>query len=142
MALLSEYHAAIGQIIIKYGATLERFAGDGVMVIFNDPVPVESPALQAVLMALDMRAAIGTVATARAFSQQSAGPGGEGNSSFTDPDEQTTSNFLQSVRPFGSNGPQMQFGVQQQGTLIPFGGGNRYNNSAPDPYYQTLRNGN
>jgi len=59
MALLRDYHTAIGQIIIKYGGTLERFAGDGVMVIFNDPVPVENPALQAVLMALDMRTAIG-----------------------------------------------------------------------------------
>jgi adenylate cyclase len=59
MALLRDYHAAIGEIIIKYSGTLERFAGDGVMVIFNDPVPVENPALQAVLMALDMRAAIG-----------------------------------------------------------------------------------
>jgi adenylate cyclase len=59
MALLRDYHADIGQIIIKYGGTLERFAGDGVMVIFNDPVPVENPALQAVLMALDMRTAIG-----------------------------------------------------------------------------------
>jgi class 3 adenylate cyclase len=59
MALLRDYHAAIGQIIIKYGGTLERFAGDGVMVIFNDPVLVENPALQAVLMALDMRTAIG-----------------------------------------------------------------------------------
>lgn len=58
MALLREYHAAIGQIIIKYNGTLERFAGDGVMVVFNDPVPVDNPALQAVLMALDMRAAI------------------------------------------------------------------------------------
>ena len=59
MALLGEYHAAIGEIIFKYSGTLERFAGDGVMVIFNDPVPVENPALQAVLMALDMRTAIG-----------------------------------------------------------------------------------
>jgi class 3 adenylate cyclase/putative methionine-R-sulfoxide reductase with GAF domain len=59
MALLRDYHAAIGQIIVKYNGTLERFAGDGVMVIFNDPVPVENPALQAVLMALDMRTAIG-----------------------------------------------------------------------------------
>jgi adenylate cyclase len=59
MALLRDYHGAIGQIIVKYGGTLERFAGDGVMVIFNDPVPVENPALQAVLMALDMRTAIG-----------------------------------------------------------------------------------
>jgi adenylate/guanylate cyclase family protein/GAF domain-containing protein len=55
IALLRDYHAAIGKIIIKYSGTLERFAGDGVMVIFNDPVPVENPALQAVLMALDMR---------------------------------------------------------------------------------------
>jgi GAF domain-containing protein len=61
IALLRDYHAAIGQIIVKYSGTLERFAGDGVMVIFNDPVPVENPALQAVLMALDMRAAIGAM---------------------------------------------------------------------------------
>jgi adenylate cyclase len=59
MALLRDYHAAIGQIVIKYGGTLERYAGDGVMVIFNDPVPVENPAVQAVLMALDMRTELG-----------------------------------------------------------------------------------
>jgi class 3 adenylate cyclase len=59
MALLHEYHAAIGAIINKYGGTLERYAGDGVMVVFNDPIPVDNPALQAVLMAIDMRAAIG-----------------------------------------------------------------------------------
>jgi class 3 adenylate cyclase len=61
MALLRDYHAAIGEIIIKYSGTLERYAGDGVMVIFNDPVLVENPALQAVLMALDMRTAIGAL---------------------------------------------------------------------------------
>jgi adenylate cyclase len=59
MALLREYHAAIGGIINKYGGTLERYAGDGVMVVFNDPIPVDNPALQAVRMAIDMRAAIG-----------------------------------------------------------------------------------
>jgi class 3 adenylate cyclase len=59
MALLREYHAAIGEIINTYGGTLERYAGDGVMVVFNDPIPVDNPALQAVLMAIDMRAAIG-----------------------------------------------------------------------------------
>jgi class 3 adenylate cyclase len=58
MTLLREYHSVIGRIIFDYGGTLERFAGDGVMVIFNDPVPVENPALQAVRMALDMRKAI------------------------------------------------------------------------------------
>jgi adenylate cyclase len=61
MALLRDYHAAIGAIIIKYSGTLERYAGDGVMVVFNDPVPVENPALQAVLMALEMRNAIGAL---------------------------------------------------------------------------------
>ena len=61
MALLHDYHAAIGEIIIKYNGTLERYAGDGVMVVFNDPVPVENPALQAVLMALEVRDAIGAL---------------------------------------------------------------------------------
>jgi hypothetical protein len=86
-----------------------------------------------------------TAASARAFSQQSGGPGGDGNSTFTDPDEQLTgtgeqsTDSLKSVRPFNSNGPAMLFGAQQQGTLIPFGNGNT---SAPEPYYRPLRNGN
>jgi adenylate cyclase len=58
MALLRDYHAAIGEIIIKYSGTLERYAGDGVMVVFNDPVPVDNPALRAVLMALETRGAM------------------------------------------------------------------------------------
>jgi GAF domain-containing protein len=61
MTLLRHYHAEIGAIIIKYSGTLERYAGDGVMVVFNDPVPVDNPALQAVRMALDMRAALGAL---------------------------------------------------------------------------------
>jgi adenylate cyclase len=61
MALLREYHAAIGEILIKYSGTLERYAGDGVMVVFNDPVPVDNPPLQGVLMALEMRGAIGAL---------------------------------------------------------------------------------
>ncbi len=61
MALLRDYHAAIGELVIRYSGTLERYAGDGVMVIFNDPVPVENPALQAVLMALELRNALGAL---------------------------------------------------------------------------------
>ena len=61
MALLRDYHAAIGEILIKYSGTLERYAGDGVMVVFNDPVPVDNPPLQGVLMALEMRDAIGAL---------------------------------------------------------------------------------
>ncbi len=61
IALLREYHAAVGEKIIKYSGTLERYAGDGVMVVFNDPVPVDNPPLQGVLMALEMRGAIGAL---------------------------------------------------------------------------------
>src|SRR5215468_8102445 len=61
MSLLREYHAAIGEIIVKYSGTLEHYAGDGVMVFFNDPIPVENPALQAVQTALEMRMAIGAL---------------------------------------------------------------------------------
>ncbi|HZT28006.1 MAG TPA: response regulator [Pseudolabrys sp.] len=58
MDLLSQYHKAIGGIIHKHSGTLERYAGDGVMVIFNDPVPVDNPPLKAVQMALEMRASL------------------------------------------------------------------------------------
>jgi class 3 adenylate cyclase len=62
MALLRDYHAAIGELVIRYSGTLERYAaGDGVMVVFNDPVPVQNPALQAVLMALELRNALGAL---------------------------------------------------------------------------------
>ena len=61
LALLRKYHAAIGEIIVKYSGTLERYARDGVMVAFNDPVSVENPALQVALMALEMRHAIGAL---------------------------------------------------------------------------------
>jgi class 3 adenylate cyclase len=61
MALLGDYHAAIGELVIRYSGTLERYAGDGVMVVFNDPVPVENSALQAVLMALELRNALGAL---------------------------------------------------------------------------------
>jgi class 3 adenylate cyclase len=52
MALLRDYHACLGKLVMAHGGTLERFAGDSVMVFFNDPVPMERPALEAVRMAL------------------------------------------------------------------------------------------
>jgi adenylate cyclase len=52
MALLREYHASLGALVMSHHGTLERFAGDSVMVFFNDPVPMERPALAAVRMAL------------------------------------------------------------------------------------------
>jgi adenylate cyclase len=53
--VLRAYHGAIGALIPEHGGTLEHFAGDGVMVFFNDPVPVEDHELQAVRFALALR---------------------------------------------------------------------------------------
>ena len=55
MAILREFHETIGPMIFEYEGTLERFAGDGLMVFFNDPIPCSDPATKAVKMALAMR---------------------------------------------------------------------------------------
>jgi adenylate cyclase len=55
MAVLREYHAALGELIFRFEGTLERFAGDGLMVFFNDPLPCPDPAARAVRMAVAMR---------------------------------------------------------------------------------------
>jgi adenylate cyclase len=55
MDILHEYHAAMGRLILEYEGTLEHFAGDGMMIFFNDPVPVEDAADRAVRMTLAMR---------------------------------------------------------------------------------------
>jgi adenylate cyclase len=55
MAVLREYHAEMGQLVLEHEGTLERFTGDGMMIFFNDPVPVPDPGLRAIRMALEMR---------------------------------------------------------------------------------------
>ena len=50
--VLREYHAMLGELIPRYEGTLEHFAGDGVMVFFNDPVAVADHELQAVRFAV------------------------------------------------------------------------------------------
>ena len=59
MGVLREYHEAMGALIFRFEGTLERFAGDGLMVFFNDPVPCEYPAAQAVKMVVGMRERLG-----------------------------------------------------------------------------------
>jgi class 3 adenylate cyclase/HAMP domain-containing protein len=61
MRLLADYHAALGGLIHKHEGTLERFLGDGLMVLFNDPVPCPNPAERAVRMAVEMRDLVGEV---------------------------------------------------------------------------------
>jgi adenylate cyclase len=55
IAVLREYHRALGALIDKFEGTVERFAGDGIMVLFNDPLPCEAPWARAVQMAVAMR---------------------------------------------------------------------------------------
>ena len=55
MALLNEYHQCLGALIHKYEGTLDRFVGDGLDVLFNDPLPCPDPSLRAVRMAVEMR---------------------------------------------------------------------------------------
>ena len=56
MAVLREFHAGMGKAILAHQGTLERFTGDGMMIFFNDPVPVPNPAERALRMAVEMRA--------------------------------------------------------------------------------------
>ena len=62
MGLLAEYHGEMGRLILAHEGTLERFTGDGMMVFFNDPVPVPDPAARATRMALAMRDRVGELA--------------------------------------------------------------------------------
>ena len=64
MGVLREYHAVLGEIIVANDGTVEHFAGDGVMVVFNDPMPVEQHELKAVEMGLAVRTQVGALSTA------------------------------------------------------------------------------
>jgi len=55
LGVLRDYHRTMGELIVEHHGTLEHFAGDGMMVFFNDPLPVERHELQAVRMACAMR---------------------------------------------------------------------------------------
>lgn len=56
MDVLQKYHEEMGKLVSEYKGTIDHRAGDGLMVIFNDPLPCDSPILQAVEMAIAMRA--------------------------------------------------------------------------------------
>jgi class 3 adenylate cyclase/HAMP domain-containing protein len=59
MNVLREYHAALGQLIFKYEGTLDKYAGDGVMILFNAPIQFADHTARAVKMAVEMRDTIG-----------------------------------------------------------------------------------
>jgi adenylate cyclase len=61
---LREYHGALGPLVSQFEGTLDQFSGDGIMVFFNDPVPIPNPAERAVNMAVAMREAASALITA------------------------------------------------------------------------------
>jgi adenylate cyclase len=62
MTVLRAYHDVLGPLIYKHEGTLERFAGDGLNVLFNDPLPCSDPSVRAVRMAIEMRDAVADLA--------------------------------------------------------------------------------
>ena len=58
---LREYHGALGPLVAQFEGTLDQFSGDGIMVFFNDPMPIPDPAERAVKMAVAMREAAGSL---------------------------------------------------------------------------------
>jgi len=62
-SVLGDYHAAMGRLIAEHEGTLDRFAGDGILVFFNDPFPIPEAGKRAAKMALEMRARFGELRT-------------------------------------------------------------------------------
>jgi class 3 adenylate cyclase/CheY-like chemotaxis protein len=58
MTVLNEYHACLGALISRFEGTLERFVGDGLLVVFNDPLPCADHTQRAIRMAAAMRDAV------------------------------------------------------------------------------------
>ncbi len=63
MGVLREYHTEMGKLIVVYGGTLERFAGDGMMIFFNDPLPTPNHGEHALRMGLAMRERVAELKT-------------------------------------------------------------------------------
>jgi adenylate cyclase len=62
IAVLREYYNALGPLIRQYEGTLDRFTGDGLIVLFNDPIPCSDPAHRAIRLAVEMRDAVASLA--------------------------------------------------------------------------------
>ncbi len=64
MAVLREFHEAVGPMIFDYDGTIAQFTGDGMLVFFNDPVKLDDPSWNAVQLAIDMRERTAELSTA------------------------------------------------------------------------------
>jgi len=63
IAVMRDYHVTAGALVHEHGGTIEHFAGDGLMVFFNDPTPVDQHELQAAKLAVAMRARVAELTT-------------------------------------------------------------------------------
>jgi class 3 adenylate cyclase len=63
LGVLRQYHSTVGQLAVAKGGTVEHFAGDGLMVFFNDPTPIADHQLAAVRTACEMRDRFAALAT-------------------------------------------------------------------------------
>jgi adenylate cyclase len=68
LAMLAEFHSVLADVVNQFRGTLAQIAGDGIMVVFNDPVPTPDPALDATRAAIEMRDHVGAL-TARWHAQ-------------------------------------------------------------------------
>jgi len=62
ITVLQEYYCCLGESIDRYEGTLQHFAGDGLLIIFNDPIPCSDPSVRAVRMAVEMRSRVAELA--------------------------------------------------------------------------------
>jgi class 3 adenylate cyclase len=65
MELLRDYHTSLGRLVHKFEGTLERFTGDGLIALFNDPLPCSDPCLRAARLAVEMRGAVSELVRGR-----------------------------------------------------------------------------
>ncbi len=61
MSVLAEYHATVGELVMKHQGTIERFVGDGMMIFFNDPIVLPNATESAVRMALELHQRYGVL---------------------------------------------------------------------------------
>ena len=81
--MLREYQAAMGELIVEHGGTLEHFAGDGMLVFFNDPVPLDDHEARAVRMAVAMRDRFETLPASPGASAATSSASGSASPSAT-----------------------------------------------------------
>ena len=98
MSVLREYHEALGDLVFRFEGTLEHFAGDGLLVFFNDPIPCPDAPERAVRMAVAMRARVAELAEGwNAAGTTSAS--GSGSRRATPPSDGSASRAATTTRP-------------------------------------------